>query len=62
MEYIIEINSGKRWLIMQGAQPAFSEGEKVLVLYGTQARIIVDKNATIVLSKTGTLNLNEATQ
>lgn len=42
MEYVVETANGNLMTIVQGPEPRFSEGAKVLVLYGSPARLIQD--------------------
>lgn len=42
MEYVIQTQSGLVTLT-QGPEPAFARGDKVLILYGSRARIIADE-------------------
>jgi outer membrane lipoprotein SlyB len=43
IEYIVQTQGGGLVTVTQGPEPAFSKGAKVLVLYGSQARIIADE-------------------
>ncbi|MDF8360046.1 hypothetical protein [Achromobacter anxifer] len=45
LEYVVETSNGNLMTIVQGGDPAFAEGQKVLVLYGAPARIIADPRA-----------------
>ena len=45
MEYVVETENGNLMTIVQGVTTLFKEGQKVLVLYGTQSRIIADPRA-----------------
>ena len=42
MEYVVETSNGNLMTIVQGLSPAFETGQKVLVLYGSPSRVIVD--------------------
>lgn len=42
MEYVVQTENGALLTIVQGETPAFVEGEKVIVLYGSRSRIIPD--------------------
>jgi outer membrane lipoprotein SlyB len=42
VEYVVETENGALLTIVQGPQPAFSISQKVLVIYGNQARVIAD--------------------
>jgi outer membrane lipoprotein SlyB len=42
IEYVVETANGNLMTIVQGPEPAFVEGAKVLVLYGSPARVIRD--------------------
>lgn len=42
MEYVVETANGNLMTIVQGASPAFAPGDRVLVLYGSPARLIQD--------------------
>lgn len=42
MEYVVETVNGNLMTVVQGAEPAFAPGMRVLVLYGSPARIIAD--------------------
>ncbi|MCM1513129.1 MAG: hypothetical protein NC112_08510 [Oxalobacter formigenes] len=42
-EYIVETNSGELVTLMQGPDPAFKKGDRVLILHGSKARIIADE-------------------
>ena len=42
MEYVVETSNGNLMTIVQGAHPAFTTGQKVLVLYSSPARVIED--------------------
>jgi len=44
-EYVVETYNGNMMTIVQGPDPAFNTGDKVLVLYGTPSRIIADPRA-----------------
>lgn len=42
VEYVVETSNGNLMTIVQGAHPTFATGQKVLVLYGSPARVIAD--------------------
>ncbi|MQP76825.1 hypothetical protein CQ393_13100 [Stenotrophomonas sp. MYb238] len=42
LEYVVQTENGNLMTIVQGSDPVFSKGAKVLVLYGSPSRIIVD--------------------
>jgi outer membrane lipoprotein SlyB len=42
LEYVVETENGNLMTIVQGTNPAFMEGQRVLVLYGTPSRLIAD--------------------
>ncbi|UNK41248.1 hypothetical protein MNO14_09645 [Luteimonas sp. S4-F44] len=42
IEYVVETSNGNLMTVVQGADPALPPGSKVLVLYGSPARIIAD--------------------
>jgi outer membrane lipoprotein SlyB len=42
MEYVVETDNGNLMTIVQGTSPVFEMGQKVLVLYGSPSRVIVD--------------------
>lgn len=42
MEYVIETENGNLMTIVQGQEPYFVAGQKVLVLYGSPSRLIAD--------------------
>ena len=42
MEYVVETDNGNLMTIVQGIDTVFSQGQKVLVLYGAQSRLIAD--------------------
>lgn len=42
MEYVVKAENGALLTITQGAEPAFSVGEKVIVLYGSRSRVVRD--------------------
>ncbi|WP_397475416.1 hypothetical protein [Pusillimonas sp.] len=46
IEYVVQTSNGNLMTIVQGADPRFSEGDKVLVLYGSPSRIIADPRAS----------------
>lgn len=41
-EYVVQTENGNLMTVVQGADPIFREGSKVLVLYGSPSRIIAD--------------------
>ena len=45
MEYVVETENGNLMTIVQGIEPVFSEGQRVLVLYGSPSRLIADPRA-----------------
>jgi len=45
MEYVVETENGNLMTIVQGTDPVFTTGEKVLVLYGYPSRLIADPRA-----------------
>jgi outer membrane lipoprotein SlyB len=45
MEYVIETENGNLMTIVQGLELIFSVGQRVLVLYGSPARLIEDPRA-----------------
>lgn len=45
MEYVVETENGNLMTIVQGTNPVFANGEKVLVLYGSPSRLIADPRA-----------------
>lgn len=45
MEYVVETENGNLMTIVQGTYPIFSDGQKVLVLYGSPSRLIADPRA-----------------
>jgi outer membrane lipoprotein SlyB len=45
MEYVVETENGNLMTIVQGTDTVFSEGQKVLVLYGAPSRLIADPRA-----------------
>ena len=45
MEYVVETDNGNMMTLVQGKDPILSTGEKVLVLYGSPSRLIVDLRA-----------------
>jgi len=47
VEYVVETQNGNLMTLVQGAEPRFHEGERVLVLYGSPARIIVDPRRAV---------------
>jgi outer membrane lipoprotein SlyB len=42
IEYVVQTENGALLTIVQGPQPAFSITQKVLVIYGNQARVVAD--------------------
>ena len=46
MEYVVETENGNLMTIVQGLSPVFATGQKVLVLYGSPSRVIVDPRVT----------------
>lgn len=42
VEYVVETNNGNLMTLVQGTNPRYAEGDRVLVLYGAPARIIAD--------------------
>ena len=42
MEYVVETENGNLMTIVQGTDPVFQIGQKVLVLYGSPSRLIAD--------------------
>lgn len=42
IEYVVETDNGNLMTIVQGVEPRFVEGQKVLVLYGSPSRLIPD--------------------
>jgi outer membrane lipoprotein SlyB len=42
MEYVVQTVNGNMMTVVQGATPAFTVGQFVLVLYGSPARLIAD--------------------
>lgn len=45
MEYVVETENGNLMTIVQGTDSVFTEGQKVLVLYGSPSRLIADPRA-----------------
>ncbi len=45
MEYVVETQNGSLITVVQGIDPPLSVGKKVIVLYGTRARIIPDQSS-----------------
>lgn len=45
LEYVVETENGNLMTIVQGVEPQFVEGQKVLVLYGSPSRLISDPRA-----------------
>lgn len=42
IEYVVETENGNLMTIVQGTDTVFSQGQKVLVLYGSPSRLIAD--------------------
>lgn len=42
IEYVIETENGNLMTIVQGIDPIYHQGEKVLILYGSPSRVIAD--------------------
>ena len=42
MEYVINTSNNSLMTVTQGIDPAFKEGDKVIILYGSPARVIKD--------------------
>lgn len=42
MEYVVETVNGNLMTVVQGLDPALAPGQKVLILYGSPARVIAD--------------------
>lgn len=42
IEYVVETENGNLMTIVQGLSPLFEAGQRVLVLYGSPSRVIVD--------------------
>ncbi|MER1940447.1 glycine zipper domain-containing protein [Castellaniella sp. FW104-16D08] len=42
VEYVVETSNGNLMTLVQGPTPRFAEGNKVLVLYGSQSRLVAD--------------------
>ena len=42
MEYVVETTNGNLMTIVQGIEPIFQIGQRVLVLYGSPSRLIAD--------------------
>lgn len=42
MEYVVETDNGNLMTIVQGIEPTFAVGQKVLILYGSPSRLIAD--------------------
>jgi outer membrane lipoprotein SlyB len=42
IEYVVQTNNGNLMTIVQGPTPAFAVDQRVLVLYGSPARVIAD--------------------
>ena len=45
MEYVVETDNGNLMTMVQGTDASFVVGQKVLVLYGSPSRLIVDPRA-----------------
>ena len=45
IEYVVETENGALITVVQGGDPSLSVGRKIIVLYGTKARIILDQSA-----------------
>lgn len=45
MEYVIETDNGSLVTVVQGAEPALAVGQKVLVMHGSQSRVVADMSA-----------------
>ena len=45
MEYVVQTDNGNLMTIVQGVDPALPTGQRVLVLYGSPSRVIVDPRA-----------------
>ena len=45
LEYIVETSNGSLIALVQGLNPAFAEGDRVLVMYGAPSRVIADPSA-----------------
>ncbi|WP_140723243.1 hypothetical protein [Pseudomonas sp. Hp2] len=45
LEYVVQTENGNLMTIVQGAEPMFPAGAKVLVLYGSPSRVIADPRA-----------------
>ena len=43
MEYVVETTNGALLTLVQGPTPAFVEGDKVMVIYGSPSRVIADR-------------------
>lgn len=41
-EYVVETENGNLMTIVQGTDPVFAVGQKVLILYGSPSRVIAD--------------------
>lgn len=42
MEYIVQTENGSLFTVVQGATPALTVNQKVLVIYGTRSRVVAD--------------------
>lgn len=42
MEYVLETENGNLMTLVQGIEPTFRQGQKVLILYGSPSRVIAD--------------------
>lgn len=45
LEYVVQTDNGNMMTMVQGSQPVLEQGARVLVLYGSPARIIADPRA-----------------
>ena len=45
VEYVVETENGNLMTLVQGGDPVFFAGQKVLVLYGSPSRLIADTRA-----------------
>ena len=46
LEYVVQTKNDNLLTIVQGSAPRFAEGDRVLVLYGSPARLIADPRQT----------------
>ncbi len=46
LEYVVQTENGNLMTVVQGPDPVFSAGMRVLVLYGSPSRIIADPRQT----------------